>query len=87
METLRQRRPRLILEPEEYDALKRRVLERDRWRCQCCGSQMNLQVHHLARRGQLGSDVIENLITLCAVCHHLHHNLILGRRADSFHVG
>ena len=38
MEKLRQKRARLKLGREEYDALRRRVLERDGWRCQSCGS-------------------------------------------------
>jgi 5-methylcytosine-specific restriction endonuclease McrA len=74
MERLRQKRPRLILEPDEYYALKNRVLDRDGWKCQRCGSSINLQVHHLVRRGRLGSDAVDNLITLCAGCHRrLHH--------------
>jgi 5-methylcytosine-specific restriction endonuclease McrA len=79
MERLRQKRPRLVLKPEEYDELGNRVLDRDGWKCQCCGSSMNLQVHHLVRRSQLGSDVLENLMTLCADCHHRQHNNISER--------
>ena len=69
MERLRQKRPRLILERDEYDKLRDRVLNRDGWRCQCCGSRKDLHVHHLVRRSELGSDALENLITLCAGCH------------------
>ncbi len=29
----------------------------------------NLHVHHMKRRSQLGGDVMDNLITLCAPCH------------------
>ena len=38
MEGLRQKRPRLVLDPAEYNRLKNRILERDGWTCQCCGS-------------------------------------------------
>jgi 5-methylcytosine-specific restriction endonuclease McrA len=69
MERLRQKRPRLILEREEYDKLRHRVLNRDGWRCQCCGSREDLHVHHLVRRIELGADALENLMTLCAGCH------------------
>ena len=34
MGTLRQKRPRLVLSPEGYDRLKKRVLNRDGWKCQ-----------------------------------------------------
>jgi 5-methylcytosine-specific restriction endonuclease McrA len=71
--TLRQKRPRLKLEPEEYAVVWNRVLERDAWRGQECGSMKSLQVHHMQRRSQLGSDLMANLITLCAACHGKHH--------------
>jgi 5-methylcytosine-specific restriction endonuclease McrA len=43
---IRQRRPRLRLDPELYAALRQRVLQRDGWRCQRCGSLQNLEAHH-----------------------------------------
>jgi 5-methylcytosine-specific restriction endonuclease McrA len=73
MEKLRQKRPRLALSRMEYDRLRVRVLERDRWKCQRCGSSVNLQVHHLRYRGRLGSDALDNLISLCADCHEEEH--------------
>jgi len=47
----------------------KRVLERDGWRCQKCGSLENLQVHHKIKRSQRGNGSLENLVTLCAYCH------------------
>jgi len=67
------RRPRLKLDASLYKELHRRILERDGWRCQYCGSLDNLQVHHIQSRGRLGDDVEENLITLCASCHEMIH--------------
>jgi 5-methylcytosine-specific restriction endonuclease McrA len=69
MISLRQKRPRLALEPEEYAVLKNEVLNRDGWKSQSCGSRDNLHVHHIIHRGSLGPDTLENLITLCFVCH------------------
>jgi 5-methylcytosine-specific restriction enzyme A len=76
MERLRQKRPRLVLKQEEYNELKTVVLDRDGWKCQWCGSseKENLQVHHLLSRSRLGSDELENLMTLCANCHRRQHN-------------
>ena len=37
---------RIKLDSESYSKLHRQVLERDRWRCQFCGSMRHLQVHH-----------------------------------------
>jgi 5-methylcytosine-specific restriction endonuclease McrA len=73
MSELRQRMPRRKLDPEDYQALWKLVLERDGWRCQWCGSLRNLQVHHRRFRSRLGDDTAENLITLCARCHRLEH--------------
>ena len=73
MEKLRQKRPRLALRPEEYGSLRMRVFQRDGWKCQCCDSSGNLQVHHLQYRGRLGSDVLDNLVSLCADCHNQEH--------------
>ena len=66
---IRLKRPRLRLASTSYSELHRQVLERDGWRCQMCGSMQHLQVHHLKFRSHSGSDVEQNLITLCAECH------------------
>jgi len=65
--------PRLRLDPESYEALRQQVLRRDGWRCQSCGTMLNLEVHHKQFRSHCGRDSEENLITLCARCHgHTH---------------
>lgn len=66
---IRVKSPRLRLEPASYRELHRRVLKRDGWRCQACGSMQHLQVHHLKLRSRSGGDEEQNLITLCAECH------------------
>jgi hypothetical protein len=58
-----QKRPRLKLEPKEYTIVRTGVLEEDGWRCQECGSMEGLEIHHIKRRGQLGGDMMHNLIT------------------------
>jgi 5-methylcytosine-specific restriction endonuclease McrA len=73
MMPLKSRRPRLRLATDAYEHLRRRVLERDHWRCQSCGSLQNLEVHHQTLRSQSGDDSESNLITLCSSCHvHVH---------------
>jgi 5-methylcytosine-specific restriction endonuclease McrA len=67
--TIVTKRPRLRLDLEAYDQLRRRILQRDGWRCQSCGSMENLEVHHLEFRSQCGHDEETNLITLCRTCH------------------
>lgn len=53
----------------EYQKLRERVLTRDAWRCQFCGSMTNLEVHHQLFRSHSGEDVGDNLITVCNECH------------------
>jgi 5-methylcytosine-specific restriction endonuclease McrA len=60
---------RVKLEPDAYDRLRIEILKRDHWRRQNCGSPQNLQVHHTQLRSHSGSDIEENLITLCDHCH------------------
>ena len=73
MHQVRQKRPGLKLSLAEYKLLHHRVLERDRWHCQDCGSSKDLHVHHLKKRSNLGDDALDNLITVCAVCHKRRH--------------
>jgi 5-methylcytosine-specific restriction endonuclease McrA len=61
-----------------YDALRRRVLARDGWRCQQCGSTTQLEVHHQEFRSHGGANAELNLITLCSRCHQQCHG-----KADS----
>ena len=63
----------LRLDRDSYRDLRMKVLSRDNWKCQRCGRMNDLHVHHIRSRGQLGSDRVENLITLCALCHREHH--------------
>ncbi len=63
------KRPGLRLEPELYEDLRQRVLRRDNWRCQACGTMSKLEVHHKEFRSHSGDDSEENLITLCTACH------------------
>lgn len=63
-------KPNYVKAPlEAYNQLRRKILNRDGWRCQICGSASNLQVHHLQFRSALGDDTMDNLITLCNRCH------------------
>ncbi|HTQ62198.1 MAG TPA: hypothetical protein VMI32_18380 [Candidatus Solibacter sp.] len=48
---VRQKRPPLKLGPKEYAIVRARVLERDGWRCQECGSIKGIEVHHYETQG------------------------------------
>ena len=60
---------RIRLDPTSYERLRLKVLHRDGWRCQSCGTKTHLEVHHREFRSHSGHDSEENLITLCVCCH------------------
>jgi hypothetical protein len=60
--------PRLRLDPASYEGLRQQALRRDGWRCQCCGTMSNLEVHHRQFRSHSGDDSEGNLITFCVAC-------------------
>jgi hypothetical protein len=53
----------------DYRNLRDEVLERDGHRCTHCGTNENLDVHHIVPRHNGGKDTLENLTTLCEQCH------------------
>lgn len=68
------------LEPE----LKAKVLERDKFRCQCCGIGgeawlQALACHHIVQVSQGGPDTEENLVTVCSNCHSTIHTYAWGK--------
>ena len=55
---------------EEWAAIRRLVFRRARWRCQACGRGGALEVHHVVKRAQGGSDFdLDRLVALCPPCH------------------
>jgi hypothetical protein len=57
--------------------LRRRVIARDRAKCQACESRRSLMLHHVVWRSRGGPTVADNLVTLCARCHGLVHEGLL----------
>ncbi len=52
---------------------------RDKQQCQICGDVLpvsygRLEVHHVVYRCKGGSDELENLVTLCDLCHAVSHS-------------
>src|SRR6266849_1993909 len=55
---------------EEWAGIRRVVFRRARWRCQACGRGGALEVHHVVKRAQGGSDFdLDRLVALCPPCH------------------
>ena len=72
---------RIKVGKQAYRRLLTRVMERDGWRCQKCGSLKDLQVHHQKYRSRQGNDSLANLVTLCAYCHMEEHGQLSYSKA------
>ncbi len=56
--------------PREWAVIRTAVILRARYRCQACGTRGPLDVHHLVKRAQGGSDFdLDRLMALCRRCH------------------
>ncbi len=55
---------------EAWREIRVQVLARARWVCQVCGVRTRLEVHHVIKRAQGGSDFdLDRLVALCHPCH------------------
>ena len=57
-----------------FDNVKAFVRFRDKHRCQQCGREEHIEVHHIQHREDGGSDRPDNLVCLCHECHYKHHS-------------
>lgn len=63
------------LKTSEWQYVRQRVMERDRFRCQECKTERNLQVHHkYYTKGLKAWEYNDSaLVTLCDKCHKFEH--------------
>jgi 5-methylcytosine-specific restriction endonuclease McrA len=55
---------------EAWREIRAQVLARAQWACQACRVRTRLEVHHLLKRAQGGSDFdLDRLVALCSQCH------------------
>lgn len=62
-----------------FDNNRETVLKRDNYKCNCCGSDQNLVVHHIDGNGRGSKNPnnnLENLKTLCRACHSREHHTL-----------
>ena len=52
-----------------FSSKRRTAVERDNGACQLCENESPLEVHHIERVEHGGTHELENLVTLCRVCH------------------
>ncbi len=65
-----------------WETLRKKVLERDKYKCVACGSEENLHVHHLSR-GRKKIVPMDCLITMCKECHDIVHQFDIGHPFSS----
>jgi len=69
-----------------FDGKRERVLERDNYTCQQCGSSDKLVVHHKDESGRgkrNHNNSLRNLVTLCKACHvNAHRKELLKARSE-----
>jgi 5-methylcytosine-specific restriction endonuclease McrA len=55
---------------EAWREIRAQVLARAQWRCQACCVRTRLEVHHVVKRAQGGSDFdLDRLVAFCPPCH------------------
>jgi 5-methylcytosine-specific restriction endonuclease McrA len=55
---------------EAWREIRAQVLARAEWCCQACRVRTRLEVHHVVKRAQGGSDFdLDRLVALCPACH------------------
>ena len=59
------------LESDKWSALRNERLIKDNFRCAICGNPEQLHVHHLFYPADYGEESINDIITLCPICHGL----------------
>jgi hypothetical protein len=54
---------------KEWKEIAKKCYERDNWKCQTCGNVGLLNAHHIIYWSISKNDSLDNLITLCVICH------------------
>lgn len=57
------------LKSARWDELRTERIKMDNFQCRLCGNPNQLHVHHLYYPETLGTETVNDLITLCADCH------------------
>lgn len=53
---------------------RKNIYRREGYQCAVCGSNRQLEIHHVVKRSRGGRNDPQNLICLCHVCHCLAHS-------------
>lgn len=67
---------------EVWKRLRKQRLWMDHYRCQYCGSGINIQVHHVHYPKVWGDETMDDLVTLCDRCHNETHEIDLMKKIN-----
>lgn len=59
----------------EWNKIRKKILLRDNYTCQICGSETTLHVHHIVPFSLVNCHNTDNLVTLCSTCHDNIHSI------------
>lgn len=59
-------------------SVRKQVYRREGYRCALCDSTKYIQIHHVVKRSQGGTNSLHNLVCLCSDCHALAHGMNLN---------
>ena len=68
------------IQSEDWQKRRLQALKRDGFRCQMCGSGINLRVHHISYDHLSQDEEIDDLITLCDNCHSQVHEQDIAKK-------
>lgn len=65
------RHSKRVTATQRWQVLRHQILERDGWKCRCCGARKRLEVDHVLPVRSAPEKAFDprNLQTLCAPCH------------------
>lgn len=72
------------LQSDHWQSLRLLALERDHFKCTICDSKHRLQVHHLKYRAKFEHSLLEDVVTLCRLCHKAAHHRINRKHLTRF---
>ena len=62
--------------------IRRQCFERDKYHCRHCNNTNGLHPHHIVYRSAGGKDELDNLVTVCWICHRQIHDGFLAVNAS-----
>jgi len=63
------RKYEMYMQSPRWQMVRQTRFALDNYKCVCCGRPMDLECHHLSYRNLGHEDILNDLVTLCKLCH------------------